>query len=543
MGLADFVEGVEKSIGRSVVNTGKAVGWAATHPDKVVSGIGYLAEHPGMWGGVAKKMLVDQVTDPVSLITNVAMIAGSGGAALGLEALKGAKVAGEVGEAAKVGKGVAEAGEATKAVAETSKAVEATKGVAETASAAGRTKAFSGGVTSAEETGGLMGKFDRLAEGPSRLKMAGRESLGMSEYGLKGGIKARLAEKIIPNAEGVGSFKEAGTLAPDLEQAGGAARQALYNAVSPSTGTKPLVGGKYAENMWRLGKAGEIANKPSQFSNVTKAAEIGADPEKYVARKAWDATTDPKHWWNQPMGHTQSALQQPGMQQPAGDTMQMTQRDQSEAGYSPGRGFVGTLKAANNSMNFGGNRSFGSGVPWTQQHSEIGGVSMGTDWRNLNRSLSYGTTNLFSMPQGKQKNTPQQPAADSAQVKGGRMSQEDIGAANEGIGKAWGFPKSNTGFKMPGAEVGAANEGIGSSWGFPKSNTGYPMPQSDQDSANAGIAKAWGSSPTTAGGPGSGSADDINSNLSNWRTGQETPSMVGSINRRLSNFQFGQGES
>jgi hypothetical protein len=376
------------------------------------------------------------------------------------------------------------------------KTAKATEGVTQ---AAGRTKAFSGGITSAEETGGALGKFDRLAEAPSRASMAMRSKLGMSEYGFTGGIKARIAEKIIPNVEGVGTFKEAGTLVPDLEQAGGALKQAAYNAISPSTGTKPLVGGKYAENLWRVKKAEDIVQEPGNLQSYSKKAEFAANPEKAIAKKAWSEVTDPKHWWNQKMSTTQSALQQPGL-----DT-----RDASEATYTPGRSF-----------NWGGNRqSYGSGIPWTSSHAEVGGVNFGANVQSLNRSLTYDTAPLFTLPSRTPKSTPQRPAADSAQVRGGRMTSEDIGRANEGIGKAWGFPKSNTGYPMTGGDIASANEGLAtSSWGAPRSNTGYPMTSEDISSANTGIASAW----------------PARSNTGYPQTTEE----IGGINRNLSK-QFG----
>ena len=538
MGLGEFVQGIGESVGKSVVNSGKAIGWAATHPDKVAKGVGFLAEHPGMWGGVAKKMLIDQVTDPVSLATNVALIAGTGGAALGIEGAVGAaKVTEGITETAKVGEGVAEAAKAGEGVTEAAKTGE---GVAKAANA-GRAGLFRGAVSAPEDTPGFMGTLDRALNKPSELASKARSALGQGEYsGIVRGTKARLAEKLIPNAEGVGTLSEAGRLAPDLSEAG-ALKQAAYNMLNPASG-KPVAGGLLAENSWRAKQIESAAQTPDQLKKASGDLAFAADPKAAIAKKAYQDITDPKHWWNQPTTTAKPAAATP-LQQPVGNLQNMTSQPSSQpsaqkqppSSYSPGRGF-----------SWGERTSYGSGLPWTQQHAEFGGVNVGTDWRDLNRSLSYGSNTLpgFGPRERQPKSTPEQPAANSAKVRGGPMSREDIANANEGIVRAWGAPRSQTGYRMPGGDIADSNEGLAtSSWGPARSNTGYPMPQGEQDSANQGIARAWGSSLTQQGGPGPAlSKNDINSNLSNWQTGSVSQQAIGATNKRLSSFQFGQGE-
>lgn len=379
--IASFFEGVGSSVGESVVNTGKTIGWAAAHPGEVVHGVGYLATHPDLWGGVAKDFILDQVTDPVAIATNVALIAGTGGAALAAKGVEGgleaAKIAEGASSAAKAAETAASTARVARAAETTSEVARAAETGADVAGTVGRTSVFRGAVTPAEEVPGALGRLDQIIERTGSVRsMAG---LGPSRVTT---ARAALAERLIPDVEEAGALK-----------------QVAYNKLVGGP-AKPAVGGRWAEAAWRVRGAERLAKAPSRIKRYATVVDATADPEKFVASKVEDMAADrlreesrKPDFWNPapPRKPPTSNGGYPGFEeQPMSLPDDSTTNDSNPmsaygptAQYSAGRGY---------------RRSWGSGMGVVGSHAEIGGIGVGEDWRSIDRAPVSRGPSIFGEP-------------------------------------------------------------------------------------------------------------------------------------------------
>lgn len=315
MGLGDFISGIGegvshigKDIGGAVTNVAKGTEWVANphHWDDIGRGVakgaefvghhvedvgkagGFLVTHPQYWGTVAKKMVVDQFTNPVNIISNVAMIGlavatgGIGGAGLLAE---GAAAAEGAATAAKVGEGAAEVANAAKTVENVGKGVQvaeeaanAGKGAAETANAVQQGGRFQRGTQAA------LSKFDELQQMPTKLHQGLRESVGLKPLTTVQRVRQGIAESFLERTGGI-AVRETEGIGSSLVEKG---RQAVGMALANAPGAPSYVGGgevsTFAKTTYRAkGLAADINNVKNFGSNLqTTARNVGfvADPEK-----------------------------------------------------------------------------------------------------------------------------------------------------------------------------------------------------------------------------------------------------------------------
>lgn len=309
MGLGDFFNGladstvhITESAAGATKNAVKAVGWAAQpshwddigrgavkgaefvghHVEDVVKAGGFLATHPQYWGDAAKKMIVDQFTNPVNIVTNVAM--------LGLTvATGGAAGAGFIGEAAGAVEGVATAAKAAEVgegVATGVRAARTAEGAAEAAKAAETASAVSRGGEAAgtasrlrEGAQGFQGRLDAFQQLPTKIHQGVRESLGLNPLTLTQRARQGLAEGFLERTGGIesqgsGMFEHA--------------RQFVGQRIANAPGAPSLVGGgdagKFAEVNYRANRVASqvstVKDLRTNLQNKAMMVEAVADPKK-----------------------------------------------------------------------------------------------------------------------------------------------------------------------------------------------------------------------------------------------------------------------
>lgn len=312
MGLGDFISGIGEGVGEiassaggAIKNTAKVAGWVAnpTHWDDIgrgavkgaefvghhiedtAKGVEFLASHPQYWGETAKKMIVDQFTNPVNIAANVAM--------LGLTvATGGAAGAGFIGEAAEVAEGVSTGVKAARAAEETASTVKTAEGAAEVAksvsvydqgaeaaaSTASRGNSFQRGAQAVQS------KLDAASQLPTKIHQSIRESLGLNPLSMTQRARQGLAEGFLERTGGLEVRQTEGAVQQGLEHA----RQFVGQRIANAPGAPSLVGGGEASDVAKLNyRANKISSQISAVkdfrSNLhTKALEVQAvaDPEK-----------------------------------------------------------------------------------------------------------------------------------------------------------------------------------------------------------------------------------------------------------------------
>ncbi len=258
------------------------------------SGISFLATHPKYWAPTAKKLIKDQITNPVNLATNVGMLAATvatGGATapawmakLGLGAAETAETTSGL---IKVAQSADELSAASKAVA----ALKPIEGGAQTAEAAGRvgryTQSLSNIGQDISQAKGL-GKVGAVMDAPQAAIRATRsELLGMNEIGGVQRARNALADFVNPsiNAEGVSSTWYEKYAYRKIAGGPGLADEGARTAGS-SLQTRL---GQFQEG---LASPRQLRNKIQVYANVTAAV---ADPKQaatHLAHAAWNEYGD-----------------------------------------------------------------------------------------------------------------------------------------------------------------------------------------------------------------------------------------------------------
>lgn len=312
MGLGDFISGVGEGVskiassaGGAIENTVKAAGvaakgveWAANphhwddigrgavkgaefvgqHIDDTVKGVSFLATHPQYWDDAAKSMIKDQFTNPVNIVSNVAMLGltvatgGLGGAgflAKAGEAAEGVAGAAKVAEAADATATAAKIGEGASTAA---KVADVSEGVGDAAVTASRGSRFQQGAQAVQS------KLDAASQLPTKIHQSIRESLGLNPLTMTQRARQGLAEGFLERTGGIES-QGSGVLEH--------ARQFVGQHIANAPGAPSLVGGGDA------GKFAEVNYRANKLSSQVSAVK---DLRTNLQRKAVEvqAVADPK---------------------------------------------------------------------------------------------------------------------------------------------------------------------------------------------------------------------------------------------------------
>jgi hypothetical protein len=292
MGLTHFLE----SAGKAVGHVGDAVEFAANHPATVVKGAAkvgeYAIEHPGEVGKIAVNSLKSEVTNPVNLAINAALLVGTLGVGTA------AKTAAKVGTETAIKTTAKVAGETgAKVAGET-----AAKVAGETAAKVGAETAGKVGAETAGKAASRVGSFLDSALKPGTIEKA-LNPLEMSKYGMTA-QRAKLAGKIAPEGSGL-------------------ARRAVGALVEGVGREAPQGANAIQKAAWR---ASRIERKVDQVQTADKVVNAAADPLG-TAMKVSSGHTPV----SQP-GTEIEPYKQPGELQPLAQPV--------NSSYSPGRGFT-----------------------------------------------------------------------------------------------------------------------------------------------------------------------------------------------------------
>lgn len=446
-GLGKMFHDATKALG----TVAKGVEMAVENPGAAAKGVGMVADyaikHPGQMGKMLVKSMTEEVTNPVNLAINAALLIGTAGTAN--LAKTGAKVAADVGTKAVAEAGIKAGAEAgTKAVGEAATKAAAEAGIKATAEAGTKSVAEAG-----TKVAGRAESFVDAALRPRMLEKA-TNPLEMSKWG-SGALRTKVAEKIAPVGAG------------PLRQGLGAVAQGLGRAAPTQLPGMGDTAFKVQKAAWAIHR---VEQKREGIETAGKVVDAAAHPMQ-TAMKVGSKTSDPSS------GQTQ-------VSQPSTALQPLSQPVNS---YSPGRGFNGggggqpptmggtssgayggmpgspltppssggspqrSMSATDSARSWLGRPRIGSDKPahfWHGPNREVfRGIEPGYDWRK-GFEVRPEQKGAYRLPRGTGGEEAEQPGA--YDVKSG---QQPMGALNPGAPKMTALGQSTMPQLGPGPRV------------------------------------------------------------------------------------------